>query len=319
MEFFTSLALFIIGFFILIKGAGILVNGATSVAHVFRVSSWFIGMVIIGFGTSIPEFSISIASVFDGNNIGLGTIIGTNVFNTLVIFGLSAIFVPIIMKKEWVIKDLVINIAATAVGSAVILLSLLGDSAFVGVTREEGAVLFVLLIFWIWSLFKRTSSEEESAADYHVFTVFTSLVMITAGFIGVFLGGKWVVDGAETIATLIGASPTLIALTIVAIGTSLPELVVSIVAMFKRNTGIAVGNIIGSNIFDFLGILGITALIHPIPVFENLQFDILATFGATTFLFLFMVIGKRYRLVRTEGLILCVLYVAYISFVIVRG
>jgi len=223
MSISLSLILFVVGFYILVKAASILVNGSTSIAKFFNISTWFIGVAIVGAGTSLPEFSVSVASALSGNNIGLGTIIGTNTFNILVILGLSALFIPIQMKKQWVENDFMIHIGAILVAAAVIILPLFGDQTFIGVTRGEGLFLFILLLMWLWFLFHRKVSEEESA-DYKVFTLVTSVVMVIGGIIGVFIGGQWVVNGAKTMAELFGVSPTLIGLTIVAIGTSLPEL-----------------------------------------------------------------------------------------------
>lgn len=318
MELFFSLTLFIIGFYILIKGASILVNGATSIAKLYNISSWFIGVVIVGIGTSIPEFSVSVASVFNGNNIGMGTIIGTNIFNILVILGFSALFYPIIMKKEWVTIDFLLNLGAVVIAALVIIFPLLGDNNFSGVTKEEGIVLTALLFLWVFFMFQRRMSEEDTA-DYKIFTLLTSVVLVIAGFLGVFFGGSFVVRGAETIATLFGASPTLIAITIVAIGTSLPELAVSMVALFKRTVGIAVGNVIGSNIINFLGIIGATAFLRAIPIEETFRFDILPAVLAVLLLFAVMFIGKPLTLSRSKGVLFIVIYIIYIIFIIMRG
>jgi len=319
MDIVFPLILFVVGLYILVKGAGILVNGSTSIAKFFNISTWFIGVAIVGAGTSLPEFSVSVASALSGNNVGLGTIIGTNTFNILVILGLSALFFPIHLKKQWVEGDLVIHIGAILVAAVVILLPLFGDEAFIGVTRDEGLFLFALLLAWLWYLFHRKVSEEE-AFDYKVFALFTSVLMVIGGIIGVFVGGLWVVNGAKTIAELFGVSPALIGLTVVAVGTSLPELTVSVVALFKRTTAIAVGNIIGSSILNFLGIIGITALIRPVPVFETVQFDIFVVLAAATALFLAMFIGReRYTLSRPEGLLFVMGYLAYLIFIIMRG
>lgn len=313
-----SLILFFVGFYVLIKGAKILVNGAVSVARIFNISNWFIGVVIVGIGTSIPELSINLASVFNGGTIGLGAIIGSNTFNILFILGISALFYPILMKKEWVLRDFLINIFSVVVTAIIIIFPVFGDNSFLGVTRSEALFLFSLFIGWILYMFYRKHSNDDNS-EYKVFTVFTSFIMVLAGIIGVFVGGRWVVDGAEIIAQLFGASESLIGLTIVAVGTSLPELTVSITALIKRRTGIAVGNIVGSNIFDFLGIIGITALLRPIATFPSVQFDIFAALGATLLLFAFTFIGRRYILSRFEGLVFITVYVVYLILIIWRG
>ena len=318
MEIIISLILFFTGFYILIKGAKILVDGAISIARIFNISNWFTGVVIVGIGTSIPEFSINIASVFNNSPVGISAIIGSNTFNILFILGVSALFCPISMKKEWVIKDFLFNIIAVIVSAVVIIFPLFGKSGFLGVERIEALFLLTLFIGWSLYMFNRKIDDEKNV-DYKIFSAFSSFVMIIVGFIGVFVGGHWVVDGAETIAVFFNASPALIGLTIVAAGTSLPELTVSMVALFKRRTEIAVGNIIGSNIFDFLGILGITALFRPIVVPSSAQFDIFATLGSVFLLFALTFIGRKYILSRIEGLIFIIGYILYLFFIIWRG
>jgi len=318
MEIIISLILFFTGFYILIKGAKILVDGAISIARIFNISNWFTGVVIVGIGTSIPEFSINIASVFNNSPVGISAIIGSNTFNILFILGVSALFCPISMKKEWVIKDFLFNIIAVVVSAVVIIFPLFGKSGFLGVERIEALFLLTLFIGWSLYMFNRKIDNEKNV-DYKIFSAFSSFVMIIVGFIGVFVGGHWVVDGAETIAVFFNASPALIGLTIVAAGTSLPELTVSMVALFKRRTEIAVGNIIGSNIFDFLGILGITALFRPIVVPSSAQFDIFATLGSVFLLFALTFIGRKYILSRIEGLIFIIGYILYLFFIIWRG
>jgi len=318
MGIYTSLILFIIGFYILVKSASILVNGATSLARLYNISTWFIGVAIVGAGTSLPEFSVSVASALSGDTIGLSTIIGTNIFNILVILGFSALFIPIILKKQWVTNDFFVHSGVIAIAAAVILLPLFGDSAFIGVTRDEGLFLFILLLVWLWFLFHRRISEEETS-DYKIFALFTSVIMVCAGIIGVFFGGQWVVAGARTIAELFGVSDTLIGLTIVAIGTSLPELTVSFVALFKRTVAIAVGNVIGSSILNFLGIIGITALIQPILISETIRFDMFVVLLASLLLIFAAFVGRRFVIGRAEGVFFIVLYIAYIIFIIMRG
>jgi len=319
MHFVVPLALFALGFFILIQGANILIRGASSIARIFKLSPWFIGVVIVGIGTSIPEFSINIASVFEGNIVGLAAIIGSNTFNILFILGISALITPLVFKKEWIVRDLPLNIAAVLIAALVILTPLLGDPSFHGISRLEGLVLTSLLFIWIAFMLGRQGTVHDGV-DSQVFSWAVSVGFIIVGLVGVFLGGKWVVDGAGTIATLLGVSPALVGFTAVAIGASMPELVVSVMAALKRQSSIAIGNVIGSNIFDFLGILGITALLRPVPVVERLQFDIFGTLGATLLLILTaLLIGKRHTLSRGEGMVFILIYIVYFGFLFIRG
>lgn len=316
MEVVNALILFILGFYILIKGAQLLIRGAVSLARVFEVSNWFIGAFVVSVGTSIPELSINIASTFTGGNVGLATIIGSNTFNIFVILGLSAIFYPIVMRREWVVKDAFFNIVFIFIATIMILFSVAGDT-FNGITRAEGLILLSIFFIWIWFLFHRKSSAEEET-DIEVVTIFTAFIMAILGIVGVFFGGQWVVDGAGIIALLLGAEPAFVGLTVVAIGTSLPELTVSLVALSKGSTSIAVGNILGSSIFSFLGVLGITALINPIVVLPGIQFDIFTVLTAAVLFFTLMLIGRRYTLTRLEGVLFLVLYFLYIIFLVIR-
>lgn len=316
MEVVNSLILFVLGFYILIKGAQLLIRGAVSLARVFNVSNWFIGAFVISIGTSIPELSINIASTFTGNNIGLATIIGSNIFNIFVILGLSAIFYPLVMRREWVVKDAFFNIVFIFIATVMILFSVVGES-FDGIARGEGLILLSIFFVWVWFLFHRKSSVEEET-DIEVVTLFAAFIMVVLGIVGVFIGGQWVVDGAVTVALLLGAEPAFVGLTIIAIGTSLPELTVSLVALSRGSTSIAIGNILGSSIFSFLGVLGITALINPIVVLPGIQFDIFVVLTAAVLFFTLMLVGRRYTLSRPEGVLFLMLYFSYIVFLIIR-
>lgn len=317
MDVFNALALFAIGFFILIKGAQIMVHGAVVVANVFKVSTWFIGVVIVSIGTSIPELSINLASVFSGNDVGIATIIGSNIFNVLFVLGFMAVFTPVIMHRSWILRDLTIFIAITIFTSLVILFPILGEGGFYGVTTAEAILMLVVFVAWLYSMFHRGTGEEEKP-DFEAVTVFTAILMIVGGILGVFLGGNWVVDGAIVIAELVGVSPAVIGFTVVALGTSLPELVVSMVALAKGTLGIAVGNIVGSSIFNFLGVLGVTGAVRGIPVSENLSFDIAYVVLTAVVWFLLMFIGKKYTLSRPEGLLFLLMYGFFVFSLFVR-
>ncbi|MCW9054791.1 MAG: calcium/sodium antiporter [Candidatus Pacebacteria bacterium] len=312
-----ELLLFIVGFAILITSARILVSGAVSIARILKISSWVIGIVIVGLGTSIPELAVSISSSFAGNNIGIGAIIGGNTFNLLVILGLVAAFSPIFIRREWY-KDIFINIGAVFASSLVVLLPILGDQDFVGITRLEGVLLSVIFVIWFVFMLKRKAIEGDEG-DYQVFATFASVVMLFVGMIGVFVGGQWVVSGAEAIAHFLSVSPVIIGLTVVGVGTSLPELTVSLVALMKRQKGIAVGNIIGSNIFGFLGILGITGLIKPIAVIEHIALDIIiAVIVAVVVAVLALFTGERGVLSRREGILLVLSYFVYLFLIMMN-
>lgn len=305
------LIFFFIGFYILIKGASFLVNGAASFAHKFKISRIVIGLVIVGIGTSIPEFAISfMANLLDQKEIGLGTVIGSNIFNILFILGLCAILFPLTLKEIWVRRDLAWNIFAVIVAGT---LALDGK-----LSHLDGVVMLIAFVVWLIHVTKegKRNKEEDEKESFHIVAIPIAMLMILAGFLGVLLGGKWVVDGAEAIARNFGMSEALIGLTIVGIGTSLPELAVSVIAAYKKQPGIAIGSVIGSNIFDFLMILGASSLVKPIAFPSNMFFDVGMTLFATILLYIFMFTGQRHTLKRFEGFIFIVLYIAYLAYII---
>jgi len=289
------------------------------VARIFNISHWIVGVVIVGIGTSIPELSINLASLYNGMDIGLGTIVGSNIFNTLFILGLSAIIFPLYVSRSWVLRDFFLNFLSVIVAGSVILFPLLGDQSFNGITQEEGLLLLATFLLWMWYMvWRRRNGDEEETTDYKTFAFLTSFFMIIGGILGVFFGGKWVVEGAEALALFFGVSDSLIGLTLISIGTSVPELTVSVSAIIKRERAIAVGNIIGSNIFDFLGILGIIASFGAISFPQDLILDVIIVLVATILLFVSMFVGRRYELSRAEGLIFIFLYILYLVFLFIR-
>ena len=315
-----SVFLFILGFFILIKGADFVIRGATSIARFLGVSEWLVGVVIVGIGTSLPELAINITSAWQGTPVGVGTILGSNIFNMLGIMGIIAFVAPVTLRPEWIKRDLLINIGAVIASGAVLFLSVTG-SDFMGITRLEALFLFILFITWMRFMAIRKDDdvihphhEQADIAAWHI-----SALLIVAGLVGVFLGSDWIISGAEKIARHAGVSESLIGLTIVALGTSVPEIAVSLSAIVKRNISIAVGNILGSNIFDLLGIFGIAGMIVPIKVLDIFVFDYLYLLTTAILIFTFMFVGKHYTVSRTQGLFIFLLYLAYILVITLRG
>jgi cation:H+ antiporter len=316
-----TIGLFIFGFFLLTKGASYLINGASSIARILKISPWVIGVLIVGVGTSIPEFSIQLASVFKENDVGLGSVIGSSIFDILVVLGLATFFSPLVLDRRWVVKDFLINLVAPLVAAVVLIFPVLGDASFVGITKEEGLLLTALFVLWVFYMLMRRLdiSSDDEKDDQRAFTFVTSIIMTTAGILGVFFGGQWVVDGAVAIAEALGASSMLIGLSLVGIGTSLPELFVSITAVIKHKTSMAVGNIVGSTIFDFLAILGIAALFQPLPFPREMTFDLGVVILAAVLLFVFTFSGRRYVLKKRQGLIFLLIYAVYFIFMLARG
>lgn len=226
-------------------------------------------------------------------------------------------FTPIVMHRSWIRRDLPILIAITVLTSAFILFPVLGEPNFVGITTTEAWALIGVFFVWLYGMFHRGSPEEEKP-DFEAITIFTAIIMIVVGIVGVFLGGNWVVDGALILAEMAGVTPAVVGFTIVALGTSLPEFVVSMVALSKGSVGIAVGNIVGSSIFNFLGVLGVTGIIQQIPVEETLTFDISFVILTSVLWFVLMFIGKKYTLSRPEGLLFLALYIFFVFSLFVR-
>lgn len=317
--------LFFVGFVALIKGADLLVDGASSLAGRLGVSALVIGLTIVAFGTSAPELVVNLLASWQGNtDIAIGNILGSNIVNILLILGISAIFYPLTVQRGTVWKEIPFALLAV-----VVLAVLANDVAIDGatssaLTRIDGVVLisfFVIFLYYIFGLTRRESANTDSevASVEPQFTMLRSLVMVIIGITGLVVGGKWIVDGAVAFATGFGVSEALIGLTIVAIGTSLPEMATSVVAAYKKNVDIAVGNIIGSNIFNVFWILGVSSLIRPLPFAPALSMDLLVTVGATLVLFLALFVGKRHTIERSQGVVFVILYVAYIGFLILRG
>lgn len=311
----VPLVWFCIGFFVLSKGADILVRGGASIARIFNMTPWFIGMVIFGIGTSIPELAIMIASVHEGNSVGLATIFGSTTFTVLGIIGALALVMPLQFRRTWVGRDLPIFLFSSLVTISIFALPP-GSGV---IARAEGVFLVLLLIAWIYAMLHRPE-DDDTGIDPQVFTWTTSVVYIVAGCIGVYLGGTWVVDGATVLARIAGVSPELIGFTVLSLGTSLPEIAIACTAIKSRYIGLAMGTLIGSNIFDFFGIFGVAALIKPLPADEMLFADMFVTAGAILLLLVFVRLGReRFTIARLEGGIFIILYLMYVIFLMQRG
>jgi cation:H+ antiporter len=227
------------------------------------------------------------------------------------------------MKKVWVKQDFVFNVLTLGGATGLAFYPVLGDPAFVGITLEEGMLLLVMFGVWLWYMLYRRRGidmvDEDEESGYRTLTLSLSIIMIIAGIVGVFVGGHWVVTGGLALAGVLGLSSGLVGLTIVGIGTSLPELTVSVAAIYRRQGSIAVGNIIGSAIFDFLAIFGVAALFTPLTFSTDLQFDILITFMAAILLLGAMFVGRRYILTRWQGFLFLVVYLVYLFYILYRG
>ena len=318
-----SYLILIIGFILLIKGADIFVDGAAKIAKKFGIPSIIVGLTIVSLGTSAPELSVSLIASFEGNNgISIGNVLGSNIFNTLMVLGVTAIIMPIVIKKNSVIKDYIINIVV----SIVLLVLTFGRVLLnkeAALTRISGIILLILCIIYTLYLIKSAKSrkEEEDFEEEEDIKILSCIIKIILGIIGIIAGGNLVVSSASDIAYSFGLSDKLVGLTIVAVGTSLPELVTTMIASIKGENDIAIGNVLGSNIFNILLILGVSSSINAIPISSSLLIDILFLIVISIILGIFMFKGKKdkLKLDKLEGLILVLLYIGYMIYIISRN
>jgi cation:H+ antiporter len=314
--------LFGIGFILLIKGAYFLVDGASSIARQLRVSDLAIGLTIVAFGTSAPELFVNIIASAKGNtDLAIGNILGSNIANVFLILGVSSIIYPLRVTKGTVWKEIPFSLLAALVLGVMANDHLIDNQNFSALTRIDGMILlsfFTIFLYYSYGIAKEIQGVEQHVRVEQKSTA-TSVILIGVGLVGLTLGGKWIVDGAIVIAKNLGMSESLIGLTIVAVGTSLPELATSAVAAHKRNAEIAVGNVVGSNIFNIFFVLGISSIIKPLPFQVKSNLDIGAVILSSLLLFLFMFTGKKRSLDRWEGAVFLVLYAAYIIYLFSRG
>lgn len=314
--------LFFIGFALLIKGADLLVDGASSLAKRLGISALVIGLTIVAFGTSAPELIVNILASINGNtDIAIGNILGSNIANILLILGISAVIYPLAVKKGTVWKEIPLAFLAVIVLAFMANDAWIDNSPFSALTRIDGFILisfFIIFLYYVFGISKAESADTVETTPC-TYSLWRSSLMIGGGLLGLVIGGKWIVDGAVAFATGLGVSEALIGLTVVAVGTSLPELATSAVAAYKKDVDIAVGNIIGSNIFNIFWILGVSAIIRPLPFSPMLASDVFVTVLATLLLFIFLFVGKRHILERWQGVCFVTLYVGYVVYLVFRG
>lgn len=307
-----QILLILIGFIMLIKGADILVEGSSAIAKKMRISEIIIGLTIVSIGTSMPELFVSTTSAIQGaSDISIGNIIGSNICNLLFILGLSAVIHPVKFQKQtkWIENPM--SIILTLIFFTICNINQ-------DVSRIEGIILIVLFVaFLIYTIAMGKKSQNEvilelSLEEAKKVSVIKNVMLIILGIVALKIGGDLVVDNAKIVATALNVSEKIIGLTIVAIGTSLPELVTSVTAAIKGESDIAIGNIIGSNIFNMLLIIGVSAIIHPITYNITYNSQMMILFIAMTLMLIFPFIKPKDELSRKNGLILVILYIFYI-------
>ena len=310
--------LFIIGFFLLIRGADLLVDGSASIAKKLKISSIVIGLTIVAFGTSAPEFIVNIFASVQGNSeIAIGNILGSNIANILLILGISAIIYPITAKKNTVLKEIPLSLLAAIVLGIMANDMIIDGAGFSGITRIDGFILLSFFIIFLYYTFGITKSDKDIVEEeIKIFSYSKAVIFIILGLAGLVIGGKWIVDGAVQIAEFFNISQSLIGLTIVAIGTSLPELATSAIAAYKKQSDIAIGNVVGSNIFNIFWILGASAIVRPLSFNTSSNGDIAMTIFSSIVLFLAMFIGKKKVIERWQGVCMVTAYVGYVVFLV---
>lgn len=312
-----SICKLVIGFLLLVKGADAFVDGASSIAKKFRIPAFVIGLTIVAFGTSAPELAVSITAAIQGSNdIAVGNVVGSNMFNVLVVLGMSAAITPIIVDKGMIKKDYPLSIFATLLLGVLALDTIFFKADVMSLSRIDGIILLLgfagFMIMTVKSGLENRSEEE----NVKVMPIAKSIVFVVLGLTGIILGGDMSVEGAKEIARFFGLSEAIIGLTIVAVGTSLPELVTSVIAAKKGESAIAVGNVIGSNIFNIFLILGTSATILPMNISDTYLYDMGMLSAAMVLTYIPIAIKKKVP--RLMGVVMVLTYVAYTVYLIMR-
>lgn len=321
MDILKAVGILLVGFVLLIKGADFFVEGSSTVAKKLRVPSMIVGLTIVAMGTSLPEFSVSVTAAFAGNNaIAISNVVGSNTFNLMVVAGACSLFAPLAISKSTLKRDFPLSIICAAI---LLVMGVIGMKF----GRVDGIILTVIFVAYMVILVRQalkarassgegTDAEEEGKKNKNI-PVWLCIIYIVGGIVAIIFGGNFVVDGASTIAEKFGMSQTLIGLTVVAVGTSLPELVTSLVASRKNEVDMALGNVIGSNIFNILFILGVSGSICPMDFIKDNVIDVIVLIVFSLIGFVF--VWTKQKLEKKEGIVMLLLYVAYMVYACIRG
>lgn len=310
----------VLGLVALVFGANFFVEGASGIAKKLRVPALLIGLTIVAFGTSAPEVAVSVSASLKGNNgIAVGNVLGSNIFNVAFILGIAALILPLAVERQTIKKEIPIMIL-----SSLALFALGADTVFGGasemvITRGDGVLLLILFASFMYYIFEVAKNSRESVellVDPLLESTFKLSLKTVGGLVLIVAGGNAVVESAVNIATAFGVSQTIIGITIVAIGTSLPELVTSVTASLKKNSEIAVGNVVGSNIFNVFLILGISAIINPLTIDPSILLDMVFNIVLSFILLIFSVSSSRIN--RKEGFVLLSLYLGYMAYLLIN-
>ena len=312
LSILLQVVLLLVGFVFLIKGSDFFVDGASSVASLLKIPTIIVGLTIVAFGTSAPEAAVSITSSWAGSNaMAVGNVIGSNLFNMLMVIGIAALLSNLLMEKSVLEKDLPFLVGITILWAVFIVIGW-------NISQIEGIILLVILLAYIIYLVRSArKSKDADVVEKPKLSLPKSIIFILVGIAGIVLGGDLVVNSASDIAIALGMSEALVGLTIVAIGTSLPELVTSITALRKGENQLVIGNVIGSNIFNILFVLGASSAISAIPLDSSLLIDVLFMVAVTILCYIFGKTQDKYD--KKEGIILIALFIVYMAFAILRN
>ena len=311
--------LLLVGLALIVFGADILVEGASSVARRFGLSEFIIGLTIVGMGTSAPEMVVSFIGAAHGNaDIAIGNVVGSNIMNTLLILGVTALILPMGITRENRKRDIPVNILTTVLLIILGLEHTLFGFGTDGLSRWDGGILIFFFLLYMWLSFKENKANEGNDAPVQQRNIWLSLLMIAGGLAGLILGGNWFVDSATAIAKGLGVSDKFIAVTILAGGTSMPELATCVVAAAKKKGQLALGNIIGSNVFNILLILGGSALITPLSFTGMNWVDLGTLLVSALVLWTCTFIGRRNEMDRVDGGLFLLIWAAYMSYLMIH-
>jgi cation:H+ antiporter len=316
------LFLIAVSIYMVVKGAEYFVKGAGSVSRKFGISTFVIGLTVVAIGTSAPEMFVNIIAAKSGaTGLSIGNILGSNIANILLALGISAMVAPLAIKSQTVWKEFPYSLLAGVMVFILggdLLINKMGENI---ITRSDGlALLAFFAIFLVYTFgLSKMKDDTEAEEQMEVFSWFLSLVYMAVGLVGLVLGGKLVVESATAVATIMGFSQNLIGLTVVAVGTSLPEIVTSVVAVRRGFVDMVVGGVVGSNIFNIFLVLGLTAFVAPLPFTQANITDAFFLMSISMVLFIAMFVGRKQTLERWQGAVFVFTYVAYIAFAVLRG
>ena len=313
----VAVVFIIVGFVALVKGADWLVDGASAIAKRFGISDLVIGLTVVAFGTSMPEFVVNMVSVAEGTtDLAITNILGSNIINTFVILGLTALVYPIVSQKRSRDFDIPLSIIAGVFVLIFVAIQLPFGECERGIGRMGGVILLVCFCYFLYNTFRHAKDHPEDAETEQVkdIPVRRAVALILGGFIGLIVGGELIVKSAVDLAMRLGVSEAVIGLTVVALGTSLPELATSVIAATKHNSDIALGNVVGSNIFNVFFVLGTSATVRPLPAYEGIEIDAVMVTLGSIIVWLAVKTNHERKIQRWAGAVLLLVYAGYLTY-----